>query len=93
MRTGTTTSGFHFEIDDSALDDWELVEALSEVDEGKPNKIVTAIKLLLGSEGATALKEHCRRDGRVSATVMMSEVAEIFNIIKDSQEGKPIKNS
>lgn len=90
MLTGKTTTGFDFTIEDSALDDWELLEALADIDDGKTQKIGTAVKLLLGKEQADALKNHCRNDeGRVPASAMMAEVGEIFTAMR---ENKTIKN-
>lgn len=90
MLTGKTTTGFEFSVEESALDDWELMEALTDIGDGKTQKIGTAVKLLLGKEQADALKEHCRNDeGRVPATAMMAQVGEIFAILR---ENKTIKN-
>ena len=89
MLTGKTTTGFDFTIEDSALDDWELMEVLADIDDGKTQKIGTAVKLLLGKEQADALKDHCRNDeGRVPATAMMAEVGEIFAAMRDNKATK-----
>lgn len=89
MLTGKTTTGFDFTIEDSALDDWELMEVLADIDDGKTQKIGTAVKLLLGKEQADALKDHCRNDeGRVPATAMMAEVGEIFATMRDNKATK-----
>lgn len=37
MITGTTKSGFNFEIAEETLDDYELLEALVEADKGDDN--------------------------------------------------------
>lgn len=89
MLTGKTTTGFDFTIEDSALDDWELMEVLADIDDGKTQKIGTAVKLLLGKEQADLLKEHCRNDeGRVPATAMMAEVGEIFAAMRENKTTK-----
>lgn len=79
MLIGETQSGFKFEIDESALDDWELLDALSEVDDGNMRMITKIPKMLLGEEQAKALKEHLREpNGRVPATKMSEAIKDIF---------------
>ena len=78
MITGTTSTGFAFSIPEEARDDWELVEALVRVDKGDVSATVDALRLLMGDEGYRALKEHCRRGGRVSAGAMIAELREIL---------------
>lgn len=89
MIAGKTKTGFEFSIEDTALDDWELLEVLADIDDGKTQKIGTAIKLLLGDEQAKALKEHCRNDeGRVPTSAMMAEVGEIFAELRRNKDAK-----
>ena len=90
MITAKTKTGFEFAIEDSALDNWELLEVLSDIDDGKTQKIGAAVRMLLGTEQADALKEHCRTDdGRVPTSAMMAEISEIFAAL---QENKTAKN-
>lgn len=87
MIHGTTNSGFCYEVDEKRLDDYELLEALSSVDNGNGQDIVVVNKLLLGENQLKALKAHLRKDGVVSLRDMIAEIKDIF-------EGcKPIKNS
>lgn len=88
MIKGKTGSDFEFEVSEAALDDWELLEILSEIDDGKTQKLGAAVKLLLGDEQAEKLKEHCRTDGRVSASAMFKEISDIFTALKSSRETK-----
>ena len=79
MITGTTSSGFAFEIEEDALDDWELLDELAAVDEGDYKHITKVPKMLLGAEQTKALKEHLRGvDGRVSAQDMVTAINDIF---------------
>lgn len=79
MKTGKTSTGFEFKIEDDALDDYELLEVLSEVDKGDYGKITDMIKMLLGTEQKEKLKEHVRdENGKVSAAKLMDEVKDIF---------------
>lgn len=79
MIRGTTNSGFKFEIEDNALDDYELLEILTEIDNGESGNIPRMIELLLGKEQKDSLKKHCKKDGRVSTSLMMQEITEILS--------------
>lgn len=82
-----TNTGFAYEINQEALDDWELLEKLRFIDED-PGYIVDVAYTLLGSEQVEMLKEHVRKtDGRCTASAMMREINDIF------KGGKEIKNS
>ena len=61
MLKGTTKSGFKFEIEDKRLNNYELLEAISDVEES-PLALPRVIKLLLGDNKAKALKNHVRDD-------------------------------
>ena len=78
MLKGTTKSGFKFEIDDKHLGNYELLEAISDV-EDSPLALPRVIKLLLGDSKAKALKNHVRDDeGFVSSEKLSAEIMEIF---------------
>lgn len=83
-RTRTST-GFEFVLDKKRLNNYELVEALGEMEEN-PLYLPKVVNLLLGDQ-AKKLKDHVRDEsGIVDTEKMMAEVKEIF-------EAKPIKNS
>lgn len=92
MIEGVTKSGFKFAISDDALDDMELLDALSDMDEGKVASYKYAISALLGEEQRKALYEHVRdkKTGRVSAKKVFTAFAEILNAAK---ENPGVKNS
>lgn len=78
MLKGTTKSGFKFEIEDKRLNNYELLEAISEVEESQL-ALPRVIKLLLGENKAKALKNHVRDDeGFVSSEKLSAEIMEIF---------------
>ena len=77
MIKGSTNSGFEFEISDSALNDWELLELIDEIDE-KPTVMIRIAKKLLGEDKYILMKEHCTVDGKVLMDKMMTEVTEIM---------------
>ena len=85
MIKGSTKSGFEFEINDSALNDWELLELIDEIDE-KPTVMIRVAKKLLGEESYILLKKHCTVDGKVLMDRMMSEITDIMktNSLKNS---------
>jgi len=82
--TGTTKSGFEFDVNEAALDDYRLLKALNEVSDGKTGKVTVIIEKLLGSDQEERLMEHVEsiNDGKCSATGMVAELNEIFEAIK-----------
>lgn len=84
MITGETTNGFKFEIEDKALDNWELLEIIDELDKN-PQRIVKVAKIVLGMDQLEALKESCREDGIVSLSKMSAEISEILNSNKETK--------
>lgn len=74
---GKTATGFAFEISQDRMQNYELVEAISEVDTN-PLVLPRLIKLLLGDQ-AEALKNHVRtEDGIVPLDKMGDEIKDIF---------------
>lgn len=85
--TGTTESGFQYTLPPDAIDDYELLEDLCDIDNGDISKIPIIARRLLGDAQLEALKNHVRKkNGRVSATKMVEEITQIFN-------GSQVKNS
>lgn len=78
MLTGETKTGFKFDVDEAALNDWELLEELDGIEEN-PQRYVSVSKRLLSAEQYKALKEHCRNEaGRVDMTKMFHEISDIL---------------
>lgn len=87
MIKGATKSGFKYEILEERLENYELIEALSEVDEN-PMLLPKTVNLLLGKKQADKLKEHLRDDkGLISTNALSNEIVEIF------ENQKKTKNS
>ena len=85
--TGTTESGFRYTLPPDALDDYELLENLCDIDNGDASKITGAARQLLGDAQIEALKDHVRKEhGTPPASKMIEEITQIF---KESQ----VKNS
>ena len=79
MAEITTNSGFKAKILKDATDNWELLEAMREIDRGNTGAIVDVAPLLLGETQVIALKEHLRnKNGVVKASDMINEITEIM---------------
>lgn len=80
MIKGTTSTGFEYEIKDESLDDWELFEAFSDVENDNPLAVIEIAKRLFGDEQYKRLKDFVRgENGRVSLTAMNDTIMEVFN--------------
>ena len=78
MLEGTTKSGFNFKVADESLNDFELIEVLSEVDVN-PLLLPRLVNMLLGDEQKKALMDHLRTEkGNVPLDAMSDEIMEIF---------------
>lgn len=86
MLKGKTESGFEYEVSDAAMNDYELVEILAEVDTN-PLLLPRLVKKLLGDQQKNKLLDHLRtKEGNVPIDLISAEIMEIF------QSGKA-KNS
>nr|DAR03464.1 MAG TPA: hypothetical protein [Caudoviricetes sp.] len=78
MLKGTTKSGFRYEIKDERLNNFELVEILSEVDEN-PLLLPKMLNLLLGERQSKNLKNYLRdEEGFVSTDKIRETIEDIF---------------
>lgn len=78
----TTKSGFKFDIKMDAMNDYELLEDLTEIDGGNYNKFPSACSKILGEKQYKALKEHCRNDkGIVPIDALVLEFNEMMNLV------------
>ena len=78
MLKGKTSIGFEYEIAEDVLNNYELVEAIGELDTN-PLAITKIVNLLLGNEQKNALKEAVRdENGIVSVTELTNQITEIF---------------
>lgn len=87
MLTGTTSTGFEWHVDEEALDDMELLDALVEWDKGAGEASSTVCLHLLGKQQRAALYDHLRgADGRVKLTAAVTAVNEILSEIRDGKK-------
>jgi hypothetical protein len=78
MIKGKTKSGFSYELDKDRLNNYELLEAIGELEEN-PLVLSSVVNLLLGKEQTKKLKDHLRTENGIVPTEKMSEeITEIF---------------
>lgn len=86
MLKGTTKSGFEYEVSDDAMNNFELIEVLAEVDTN-PLQLPRLVKMLLGDDQKKKLADHLRTEtGTVPLDAISVEIMEIF-------QGGSLKNS
>lgn len=88
MIKGKTQTGFEYEISPDALNNYELLENIAEMDKN-PLIIAQVVKQLLGEDETKRLKEHVRDEKGIVRMEKMSD--EIVHIFKNS--GEETKNS
>jgi len=73
-----TKSGFVYELSQERLNNYELLEAISEIDEN-PLAISKVVKLLLSEKETKKLKDHVRtKNGIVPVEKFTNEITEMF---------------
>lgn len=83
---GITENGFKFSINDKALNNMELVEAIAEVDHNKL-LLPRVLKLLLGEEQKKALYDFVREeDGIVPMDQIAAEVEAILHALGEKEK-------
>ena len=88
MITAKTESGFSIELEDDALEDQELFDAISGMQDGNVFSMSHLTERLLGTEGRKKLYDHLRTaDGRVPVVALsnaLGELMESFSAGKNS---------
>lgn len=83
MIKGITSTGFKYEITKDALNNYELIEELTEL-ESNPLLLTSVVRKIFGKEQTNNLKDHVRKD---NGTVPVEKMeAEVIEIIKSSGE-------
>ena len=84
---GKLKNGFSFDVDENALDNMELIDAMAEAQEENPAMFSKAVLLLLGKDQRKRLYDHIRDDnGRVSVEAVTNSFVEIFEAL--GEQGK-----
>lgn len=87
MITGKTESGFEYEVSENALNDWELLELLGQIQDGEMFALTKAVKRFFGEVQLARLKEHLRDDsGIIPADAVSAVFAEVMASIKDGKK-------
>ncbi len=73
-----TKTGFEIELDSDVLDDMETFEILVDLDKGEMNRLPELIQRTLSEDQKKALYEHCRVNGRVKMSAVLTEMGQIF---------------
>lgn len=74
MIKGTTKNGFEYEINEEVIRNIEVLDALSELDEGNLIALPKLVKLMLSKEDKKRLYKLCGND----TEVVLKTVMEIF---------------
>lgn len=82
----TLKNGFELFVDNSALDNWELLEVLADIDAGKTPLITKAFPMLVGKDQFDKLKEYMRTDGRISIASMIEVFTELMNQLENGKK-------
>lgn len=85
--TGITGNGFSFSINADAMNDWDLLKDLSEIDTGNTSKLVSVITRMLGEEQLERLEDYLRNPetGRIYMTDMLSAFQEIMTASNEAK--------
>ena len=86
MTKGTLSNGFEYEVTDDVLDNWELLEILTEIDGGKTILITKAFPMILGADQFEKLKNHIRKDGKVSIVTMVNTFKDLMDCLNGGKK-------
>ena len=90
MITGTSKSGFSFEVPEGVLNDWRLLRLMRKIDRDAPELIVDLAELLLGDEQLEDLEDFMMdHTGAVSMVDMCVEVESILTSCKQGKNSEP----
>lgn len=79
MHKGVTASGYAFAVDEGALNNMELVDALAEATDDNPLAISKTCELLLGKAERKKMYDFLRDEhGRVPIEAVSQNLVEIF---------------
>lgn len=80
---GKTKSGFEYSLDVERLENYEVIEAIAELNEDI-SAMPKLLNLILGEEQKKKLLDHLRdKEGIVKVSKLETEIFEIFNSAKE----------
>jgi len=81
------SNGFELEVDKNGLDDWEILEILCDLDDGKFGKMPKVFDAVLGADQFAALKAYLKEtEGKVKISTMQNLLGEIFDTLKEGKK-------
>ena len=84
MKNIVLENGLELDVNESALDNMELFDALAEMTEGNALALSNVVKLMLGNENRKKLYDYIRlEDGTVPIGQIDKCVTEIMNLLGD----------
>ena len=86
MKEIKLESGLVLSVDERVMDDMELLDALSDLNEEDGTAISRICRILLGKEEKAKLYEHLRKDGKVRVSDVVHAIMEIFRLL--GEQGK-----
>ena len=87
--TGTTASGFEFEMEDDLLKDVEFLEIFYAVQRGDTGAVFDLIGAALGKDQKKALYDHVRNGkGKVMIEDLTPELEDMFKALGENQATK-----
>lgn len=86
MIEGTLKNGFKYQIEEEKLDDWEIIENLSDIENGKYYIIVDVARKILGDEQYNKLKDAVRtKEGKINTQDMYDAITELMSKNQDTK--------
>lgn len=70
--------GYEVSINESCLNDWNMLRLLRQVDKGESAVIVDVVDLMLGADQSEALAKHLEVDGVTPIDAMVDAMREIM---------------
>lgn len=89
MTSIKTSSGFSCDVDESAMNDMELLEDLAAIDGGDITVLPGALSRIVGSENKRKLYDHVRVNGRVPIDSVSQEIGEIITQLGSKKKSSP----
>ena len=89
MTSIKTSSGFSCDVDESAMNDMELLEDLAAIDRGDISVLPGALSRIVGSENKRKLYDHVRINGRVPIDSVSQEIGEIITQLGSKKKSLP----
>ena len=92
MIKGVTATGFAYELDPAALEDYYVIEQFGLAQKGDLLAFGVLLEKMLGAKQKTALLKHCEdENGRAPVSKVSDEIASIYRYATEAS--KKAKNS